>query len=45
LLSCFCASPLTEIDASRAGDAVRAEKFNALIEALQRVRTETKTKH
>jgi hypothetical protein len=37
--------PLSEIDALRAGDAARAEKFNALLEALQRVRTETKGKH
>ena len=37
--------PLSELDALRAGDAVRAEKFNALLEALQRVRTETKVKH
>jgi hypothetical protein len=37
--------PLSELDALRAGDASRAEKFNALLEALQRVRTETRAKH
>jgi hypothetical protein len=37
--------PLTELNALRAGDVVRVEKFNALLEALNKVRTETKTKH
>ena len=37
--------PLSELDALRAGDASRAEKFNALLEALRRVRTETRAKH
>jgi hypothetical protein len=36
--------PLTELDALRGGDAVRAEKFNALLEALQKVRTEARVK-
>jgi hypothetical protein len=37
--------PLTELEALRAGDRVRAEKFNALLEALQKVRTEARIKH
>jgi len=37
--------PLTELDALREGDAARVEKFNALLEALQKVRTEIRVKH
>jgi hypothetical protein len=37
--------PLTDIDALRAGDAVRAAKFDVLLEVPQRVRSETRAKH
>jgi hypothetical protein len=36
--------PLTELDALRDGDEPRLAKLNALLEALQRVRTEARAK-
>ncbi len=37
--------PLAELDALRGGDGPRVGKLNALLEALQHVRTEAKAKH
>jgi hypothetical protein len=37
--------PLSELDALREGDAPRVGKLNALVEALQKVRTEIRAKH
>jgi hypothetical protein len=37
--------PLFELDALREGDAPRVGKLNALVEALQKVRTEIRAKH